>query len=195
MRRRKVICRKFLLLHPDDIFGRDRWFCLDLLTGKQAWNAQGKGSLTYADGILYCLEERGTMALVEATPREHRLISSFRLPRGGAGLYRAHPVVCGGGLQPPGDLPHQVLPVLRPRHLAGEFGVPLGQQFVELDLERMPRSLRNIRRRDPRLLLRLRLAFAHRHRTVLPNFSTASLYHDSQADFFHGLLDKEQNLS
>jgi outer membrane protein assembly factor BamB len=74
------------------------WFCLDLPTGKRAWNAQGKGSLTYADGMLYCLEERGTMALVEATPREHRLISSFRLPKGGAGPYWAHPVVCDGRL-------------------------------------------------------------------------------------------------
>ncbi len=48
--------------------------------------------------MLYCLDERGTMALVEATSREHRLVSSFRLPTGGAGLYWAHPVVCGGRL-------------------------------------------------------------------------------------------------
>jgi len=74
------------------------WFCLDFMTGKPAWNAPGKGSLTYADGLLYCLDERGTMALVEATPKEHRVVSSFRVPSGGRGLYWAHPVVCGGRL-------------------------------------------------------------------------------------------------
>ena len=74
------------------------WFCLGFLTGKQAWNAKGKGSLTYADGMLYCLEERGTMALVKATPEECRIVSSFRVPKGGSGLYWAHPVVCDGRL-------------------------------------------------------------------------------------------------
>jgi outer membrane protein assembly factor BamB len=74
------------------------WFCLDFLTGKQAWNAPGKGSLTYADGRLYCLDERGTLALVEATPEAYRAVGSFRVPSGGRGLYWAHPVVCGGRL-------------------------------------------------------------------------------------------------
>ncbi len=74
------------------------WFCLDFLTGRQVWNAKGKGSLTYADGMLYCLDERGMMALVAATPQEFRIISSFRVPKGGAGLHWAHPVVCDGRL-------------------------------------------------------------------------------------------------
>ncbi|KKL81255.1 hypothetical protein LCGC14_1996580, partial [marine sediment metagenome] len=74
------------------------WFCLDLLTGKQAWKADGKGSLTYADGMLYRLEERGTMALVQATPAEQRIVSSFSVPSGGRGLHWAHPVVCDGRL-------------------------------------------------------------------------------------------------
>ncbi|HUT56244.1 MAG TPA: PQQ-binding-like beta-propeller repeat protein, partial [Phycisphaerae bacterium] len=74
------------------------WFCLEFMTGRQAWNAKGKGSLTYAEGMLYCLDENGTMALVEATPKAHRLVSSFRVPKGGTGLYWAHPVVCGGRL-------------------------------------------------------------------------------------------------
>ena len=74
------------------------WFCLDFLTGKQAWRAEGKGSLTYADGMLYCLDERGTMSLVEATPKARRAVSSFRVPKGGSGLHWAHPVVCNGRL-------------------------------------------------------------------------------------------------
>ena len=74
------------------------WFCLDFMTGRQVWNAPGKGSLTWAEGMLYCLEERGTMKLVEATPEAYRLVSSFEVPRGGGGLHWAHPVVCDGRL-------------------------------------------------------------------------------------------------
>lgn len=74
------------------------WFCLDFKTGAQQWQTRGKGSMTYADGHLYCYDERGTIALVMATPEKYNLVSSFRLPRGGKGPYWAHPVVCGGRL-------------------------------------------------------------------------------------------------
>jgi len=74
------------------------WFCLDFENGAKRWQADGKGSLTCADGMLYCLGERGTMSLVKATPEKWSQVSSFRLPRGGKGLYWAHPVVCGGRL-------------------------------------------------------------------------------------------------
>jgi hypothetical protein len=67
-------------------------------TGAKKWQTRGKGSLTYADGHLYCLDERGTMALVKATPEEWTQVSSFRMPRGGEGAHWAHPVVCGGRL-------------------------------------------------------------------------------------------------
>jgi outer membrane protein assembly factor BamB len=91
-----------VLLHEGHLYGAGHeargWFCLDFMTGKQRWNARGKGSLTYADGMLYCLDERGTMTLVEATPEAYRPVSSFRVPRGRSGPYWAHPVVCGGRL-------------------------------------------------------------------------------------------------
>ena len=74
------------------------WFCLDFKSGGQRWRADGKGSLTYADGMLYCLNERGIMSLVEVTPEKWNQVSSFRLPRGGKGLYWSHPVICGGRL-------------------------------------------------------------------------------------------------
>ena len=74
------------------------WFCLDFSTGRKQWQAPGKGSLTYADGRLYCLNERGTMILLKATNDKWEEAGSFRLPRGGKGLYWAHPVVCGGRL-------------------------------------------------------------------------------------------------
>jgi len=74
------------------------WFCLDFDTGRKLWQAPGKGSLTYADGRLYCLDEKGTMSLIKATSEKWDQVSSFRLPSGGSGLYWAHPVVCGGRL-------------------------------------------------------------------------------------------------
>lgn len=74
------------------------WQCLDFRTGQPRWRARGKGSLTYAEGHLYCLDERGTLSLARATPRNWEVTSSFRLPSGGRGQYWAHPVVCGGRL-------------------------------------------------------------------------------------------------
>src|SRR5205823_6035756 len=46
------------------------WVCQDVKTGDLVWQSQklGKGSMTYADGRLYCYTETGgTAALVEAT--------------------------------------------------------------------------------------------------------------------------------
>ena len=79
---------------------RRGWICLDWETGKTMYNEPGvgKGSLTYADGMLYTLGEGSVMGLVKATPERHELISQFRLPAGGEGPSWAHPVVCGGRL-------------------------------------------------------------------------------------------------
>ena len=68
------------------------------MTGEQKYQHQGNGSVTCADGMLYGLEEEGTMSLVEATPDRYAVVSSFRVPRGGEGACWAHPVVCGGRL-------------------------------------------------------------------------------------------------
>ena len=59
------------------------WYCLDFLTGKQAWKAEGKGSVTFADGMLYTLDERGTMRLVKATPGKYEKTGEFKVPKGG----------------------------------------------------------------------------------------------------------------
>ena len=74
------------------------WFCLDFKTGGKLWQSPGKGSLTYADRRLYCLDEKGTMSLIGATNSKWDQVSSFRMPRGGKGLYWAHPVVYDGRL-------------------------------------------------------------------------------------------------
>jgi len=77
-----------------------RWMCLDWKTGqtKYAEGGVGKGSLTYADGMLYTYSENRKMGLVEAGPERHEVVSQFTVPSGGGGKSWAHPVVCGGRL-------------------------------------------------------------------------------------------------
>ena len=91
-----------VILHNGYLYGSGSnsrgWFCLEFLTGKQVWNTDGKGSITYADGMIYLLDERGTMKLVRATPDKYELSGEFKVPEGGQGMYWAHPVVCGGRL-------------------------------------------------------------------------------------------------
>jgi len=77
-----------------------KWICLAWDTGevKYVEKGVGKGSLTYADGILYTFSENRTLGLVPATPAAHDLVSQFKIPAGGEGPSWAHPVVCGGRL-------------------------------------------------------------------------------------------------
>ena len=75
------------------------WSCLDLKTGAVKWNDKGvgKGSLCYADGMLYLLgEKKGKVGLVEATPKEFKMGKTFNVE--GKGPSWAHPVVNGGKL-------------------------------------------------------------------------------------------------
>lgn len=88
-------------LYGDCLRGRGGpWACLDFATGKTLYAGRGIGraSLTYADGLLYLLNHRGTVALVKPTPRAFEAVSRFQIPRGGRGPSWAHPVVCGGRL-------------------------------------------------------------------------------------------------
>lgn len=91
-----------IILHDGYLYGSGagsrNWYCLDFMTGKQAWKARGKGSLTYADEMLYLIEEKGIMMLVSAISGTYDLQGEFKVPEGGPGMYWAHPVVCGGRL-------------------------------------------------------------------------------------------------
>ena len=76
------------------------WMCFKLEDGSIAWEAPGvfMGSLTYADGMLYCMSEtEGEVSLVRATPEKYEEMGRFRLPSqdegGGIGKFWAHPVV------------------------------------------------------------------------------------------------------
>lgn len=56
--------------------------CLDYPTGKVLWadHAPGKCSLLYADGRLYCRDEKGPISLVESTPKGFHLHGQFKQP-------------------------------------------------------------------------------------------------------------------
>jgi outer membrane protein assembly factor BamB len=82
------------------------WVCQDFKSGEMVWNERksGKGSLTYADGRLYLLEERsGAVALIEASPEGYQEHGRFTLgpqsaERNPRGAVWTHPVVSGGRL-------------------------------------------------------------------------------------------------
>ena len=74
--------------------------CLDFKTGQKKWSGAGvgKGSVIYADGMLYCLGEGGSVGLVEAKPDGFNQVSQFRLPPDGKGQAWAHLAIANGRL-------------------------------------------------------------------------------------------------
>jgi len=75
------------------------WTCLDLPTGRKKWydRGVGKGSLCYADGMLYLFSERrGKAGLAAVSTKGLDLAGTFSVS--GSGPSWAHPVVVGGRL-------------------------------------------------------------------------------------------------
>jgi outer membrane protein assembly factor BamB len=79
--------------------GKD-FYCVDFSTGKTIKTDAtiGKAGLTLADGMMYCLNHRGTVSLLAVGPDGFRIASQFDLKRKPDNYYLAHPVVCGGRL-------------------------------------------------------------------------------------------------
>lgn len=87
------------------------WICQDLKTGEIVWQERRfpKGSVTFADGNLYCFgEDSGSVALVEATPKGWNEKGRFTIPqrtkqsfprnrRAGNNVW-THPVAANGKL-------------------------------------------------------------------------------------------------
>lgn len=77
-------------------------YCADLMTGEVKWKGRGPGSgsaaVAAADGCLYFHFADGTMALIEASPGENKVLSSFKLPKEGDRPSWAHPVINDGKL-------------------------------------------------------------------------------------------------
>jgi len=82
------------------------WICQDFKTGKVVWESKklGRGSITCADGLLYCYGERdGTCVLIEASPEGWKEKGRFTIPeqspyRSPNGGVWTHPVVANGRL-------------------------------------------------------------------------------------------------
>ena len=77
---------------------KGNWVCLDWQTGKKLYEEswQTKGSIIYADGMLYCHEEkRGTVGLVPCTPKGFEVVSSFRITMGSKAHW-CHPIISDG---------------------------------------------------------------------------------------------------
>jgi outer membrane protein assembly factor BamB len=84
------------------------WICQEFKKnkGEILWSSKrlGKGSVTCADGCLYCFtEDDGTAALVEVNPKRWKENGRFKLPqesnqRASAGKIWTHPVVANGRL-------------------------------------------------------------------------------------------------
>ena len=82
------------------------WVCQDFKTGKEVWSSKsfGKGAVTYADGMLYCVaEDTGEVALAEASPTGWSEKGRFQLAplstqRKREGKVWNHPVVLNGHL-------------------------------------------------------------------------------------------------
>jgi len=69
-------------------------------TGEVAWRDRsvGKGSLTFADGLLFLLSEGGVVGLAEASPTGYKELARFTLPNRSERPTWAHPVVSNGRL-------------------------------------------------------------------------------------------------
>ncbi len=83
------------------------WTCLEFMTGKVRWKESrklGKGSITAADGHLYCYSENdGTVALIKASPDGWKEDGRFKIPRQTTlprkrGKIWTHPIVANGQL-------------------------------------------------------------------------------------------------
>jgi len=91
-----------VILVGDYLYGFDgsNLTCLNFQTGEPAWSNRsvGKGSLVYADGMLYARSEQGTVGLVEATPTAYVEKGRFEQPERSKAPSWPHPVVANGRL-------------------------------------------------------------------------------------------------
>ena len=80
--------------------GGAHFYCVDFLTGETVKldETLDKVGITYADGMIYAINHRGTMYLLAVTPAGFDVVSQFELKKKPPNSYLAHPVVLGGRL-------------------------------------------------------------------------------------------------
>lgn len=76
------------------------WGCLDARTGRTLYRMAEleMGSVLWAEGLLYCLSQRGVMALVEPTENGFEFRGRLRLTDGRRADVWTHPVIWSGRL-------------------------------------------------------------------------------------------------
>ena len=76
------------------------WACVDIHTGKERYRTPklDMGSVLYADGLLYCLSQRGDMALLKCAPNGFEFKGQFRLVKECKNDMWTHPVIHAGRL-------------------------------------------------------------------------------------------------
>ena len=95
----------------DHVYGHSDsagWVCMEFATGNVLWRhkdrSAGKGAVTFADGMLWCLtEDGGTLILADASPAAWKEIARFTIPqtspnRSPKGRVWTHPVIANGRL-------------------------------------------------------------------------------------------------
>jgi outer membrane protein assembly factor BamB len=94
----------------DHVYGYSEgagWTCLDFKKGEVVWYEKrklGRGSLTFADGHFYCVDEQeGIVVLLEATPKGWNEHGRLKLPQASksrkqSGMIWTHPVIANGRL-------------------------------------------------------------------------------------------------
>ena len=72
--------------------------CISLADGRTVWKqpALGKLSMTWADGMIHAIDDRGMLSLIKPGPRPAGAVSRFAIKRINRKLTLAHPVVLDG---------------------------------------------------------------------------------------------------
>jgi len=101
-RTRDMVCHHGgYIIHEGHIYGNNGggYACLNLKSGEKKWSERGpgKGSLCFADGMLYLFGERGGRAML-ATCSPDGMEITGKVTVKGSGPSWAHPVVIGGRL-------------------------------------------------------------------------------------------------
>jgi len=75
------------------------FMCVDWKNGETRYGDRdvGRGSLTWAEGLIYYYSEKGDMLLIRPNPEKYDVISRFKVPGFGddSPPTWAHPVICG----------------------------------------------------------------------------------------------------
>jgi outer membrane protein assembly factor BamB len=95
-----VLVDNYIYSSTHDNNSKGRWICVDWTTGKTMWTTDwnNKGSVIYADGMLYIYEEKnGNVGLAKPSGEKLDVVSSFQVKKGD-GPYWAHPAIDNGRL-------------------------------------------------------------------------------------------------